>query len=808
MARFRLRLTAFLVLSALATGFAVGAQAQEPNFGAAAAISGRELLIGQPANQYSPGLVYTFRADARGVWRETTRLASPDSVRNNGFGRRLAVDGNTLLVAQSPSDSSAPGVVHVYERTSATGPWRLTGHLAPEGAVKGDRVGRALALSGDLAVVGATRTDSMRGALFVFRRAGGEWRQEAKLRPEDVKPGSAFGASVSLAGDMILAGAQQADSNAGAAYVFKRDSSGTWQPDGRLVLPVSGGPSAQATASAQRLNAQFGTAVLLHEGAAYVGAPGTTQSTGRVVRYVRDSVQKRWNPAGNLFAFAATQGTQFGAALATSGKELLVGAPGSNQFRGAVFRYTQDTAGVFTAVTRTVYDSTALQAGFGGTLMAGGAATVVGMPSSDFGEGRAAILVRGSAGRWTQQTVRGQVFRPAAVTGREFACAGGKAADFECQQTNLLAMVPTAEMGGGLSRLNTVWGWTDGMTGREYAIVGRSDGTSFLDVTNSTRPRYLGDLPKTKEAPATVWREFKVMHNFVYIVSDGAPKHGMQIFDLTRLRNVRSPQTFTPDVTYDKVSAAHNVAVDSATHTVFITGANAGGETCGGGLHMVDARDPQKPIFLGCFQDMGTGFAGTGYSHDVQCVIYQGPDSRYTGREICFGGNETALSIGDVTDKSKPVAIGRGTYPDFGYIHQGWLTEDQKYFYVNDELDELQGKTPKGTRTMIFDVSKLDDPVVAGQFIGTTHATDHNLYILGDRMYQSNYQAGLRVIDIKDRVNPKEVAYFDVVPVGDNNAGFGGTWNNYPYFKSGTILVSSAYEGLFLLKDQSSDLTP
>lgn len=808
MARSRLRLTSFLAQGVLAAGIATAATAQDPNFGATAVVSGRELLIGQPANQYATGFVYTLRADARGVWRETARFAAPDSARDNGFGRRLAVDGNTILVSQSPSDSSAPGVVHVYERSSATAPWRRTGQLAPEGAVKGDRVGRALALSGDVAVVGATRTDSMRGAIFVFRRADGQWRQEAKLRPEDVKPGSAFGVSVALAGDVILAGAQQADSNAGAAYVFKRDASGTWQPDGRLVLPVSGGQSAAATASPQRLNGQFGSSVLLHEGVAYVGAPGVTQSTGRVVRFVRDSVQNRWNPAGNLFAFAATPGTQFGAALAAAGKDLLVGAPGSNQFRGAVFRYSQDTAGVFTGVTRAVYDSTALQVGFGGMIASGGDVTVVGMPNSDFGEGRAAVLARGPSGRWTQQTVRGQIFRPAAIGGREMNCAGGKAADFDCQKTNLLAMVPTAEMGGGVTRLNTVWGWTDPLTGKEYALVGRSDGTSFLDVTNPTRPRYLGDLPKTKEAPATVWREFKVMHNYVYIVSDGAPKHGMQIFDLTRLRNVRTPQIFTPDVTYDRVSAAHNVAVDSATHTVYITGANSGGETCGGGLHMVDARDPKKPAFLGCFQDMGTGFAGTGYSHDVQCVIYHGPDSRYSGREICFGGNETALSIGDVTDKSKPVAVGRGTYPDFGYIHQGWLTEDQRYFYVNDELDELQGKTPNGTRTMIFDVSKLDDPVVAGQFIGATHATDHNLYIQGDRMYQSNYQAGLRVIDIKDRVNPKEVAYFDVVPVGDNNAGFGGTWNNYPYFKSGTILVSSAREGLFLLKDQSTDLTP
>jgi choice-of-anchor B domain-containing protein len=784
--------------------------AQEANFGTAAAISGREIYIGQPANQYGAGYVYGYKADARGMWKESVRLSAPsDSGRSDGFGRRIVVDGNTMLVAQSPSDSSQTGVVHVYERASAMAPWKKTATLAADGAVKGDRVGRTLALVGDVAVVGATRTDSLRGAVFVFRRSGGQWKQEAKLRPEEIKSGNNYAASLAFDGTTIVVGAAQADSNAGAAFIYRQNASNGWDMEGKLQLPAgSFGPPNPAALAAQRANSGFGVSVLMHEGNAYIGAPNLAFNTGRVVRFVRDSVQKRWNGTSWLSPFQATPGTQFGAALAAHGKDLWVGAPGSTQFRGAVFRYTLDTAGVVTEVVKTPYDSTTLQVGFGGNLVLGNGLAVVTMPGADFSEGRAAVLARATTGKWNQQTLHGQVFRPKALAGKEVNCASGKVGEFECDKTSLLSMVPIAEMGGGSSRLNTVWGWTDPQTNKEYALVGRSDGTSFLDISNPLKPVYLGNLPKTPEAPATVWREFKVMHNWVYIVSDGAPKHGMQAFDLTHLRNVKTPQTFKPDVLYDKVSAAHNVAVNPETHTVFITGANSGGETCGGGLHMVDAKDPRNLKFVGCFQDMGTGFAGTGYSHDVQCVNYHGPDTRYTGREICFGGNETAMSVGDVTDKSNLKALGRATYPDFGYIHQGWLTEDHKYLYVNDELDELQGKAPQGTKTIIFDVTKLDDPVVAGTFIGTTKATDHNLYIQGDKMYQSNYQAGLRIIDIKDRLKPKEVSYFDVVPVGDNGPGFGGTWNNYPYFKSGTILVSSAREGLFLIKDQSTDLTP
>ena len=100
---------------------------------------------------------------------------------------------------------------------------------------------------------------------------------------------------------------------------------------------------------------------------------------------------------------------------------------------------------------------------------------------------------------------------------------------------------------------------------------------------------------------------------------------------------------------------------------------------------------PTEPVFLGCFADGTTGRQRTGYSHDAQCVIYRGPDEDYQGREICFGANETALSIADVTDRENPVAIARGDYPNVGYTHQGWLTEDQRYFFMGDEGTRRRG---------------------------------------------------------------------------------------------------------------------
>src|SRR5690606_15096775 len=136
-----------------------------------------------------------------------------------------------------------------------------------------------------------------------------------------------------------------------------------------------------------------------------------------------------------------------------------------------------------------------------------------------------------------------------------------------------------------------------------------------------------------------------------------------------------------------------------------------------------------------------------GGTHDAQCVIYRGPDARYHGRELCIGSNESEINIADVTDKANPKLIGRNSYPNVAYAHQGWFDDEQRYFYMNDEIDELQG-TVEGTRTIVWDLSQLDDPVVAHMYYGPVKSSDHNLLIVGDRMYQANYGSGLRVIDI------------------------------------------------------------
>eukprot|EP01129_Flabellula_baltica_P013576 TRINITY_DN632_c0_g2_i3.p1 TRINITY_DN632_c0_g2~~TRINITY_DN632_c0_g2_i3.p1 ORF type:complete len:126 (-),score=29.74 TRINITY_DN632_c0_g2_i3:21-398(-) len=103
------------------------------------------------------------------------------------------------------------------------------------------------------------------------------------------------------------------------------------------------------------------------------------------------------------------------------------------------------------------------------------------------------------------------------------------------------------------------------------------------------------------------------------------------------------------------------------------------------------------------------------------------------------------------------------------------------------------------TRTMKWNVEDLRNPKLVGSFLSSETAIDHNLYIIDDLAYLANYCAGLRILDVGDVEDVKEVGFFDVSPQC-NNLSFLGSWSSYPYFESENIVVSSIERGLFVLK--------
>lgn len=522
-------------------------------------------------------------------------------------------------------------------------------------------------------------------------------------------------------------------------------------------------------------------------------------------------------------------------------------------------------------------------------------------------------------------------------------CIDGKAAGlFPCDGVDLLGHVSHAEL--GTTFVNDIWGWTDPKTKKDYALVGSSTGTAFVDVSDAKRPQVLGFLPTASSRGGSSWRDIKVYRDHAFIVSEHT-NHGVQVFDLTRLRDWQGTYTtYDADTRYTGHGNAHNIHINEATGYAYSVGAgrfsskgqpntvrvsegsaagdylasgaafgpaptqtgfggdlvvgrdgagdtracealsgfpagaiavvdrgacsfvtkvgnaeNAGAvgvivvnsvpgdpitmggggnigipavmvsladgnriksglpasarifandppSPCGTGLHMIDVRDPKNPVYAGCEKQ-------TGYVHDTQCVVYDGPDQEFQGREICFNSNglqfstngQNFVSIVDVTDKDAPVVLSRMPYEGSGYSHQGWLSTDRRWFLHGDEGDEqLRGVT---TTTRVWDVGDLRNPSVQQVFTNGGGSIDHNLYTQGKYAFASNYTTGLRVYDTTDLggAGLREVGFFDMYPENDRATFEGGTWSNFPYFRQkGLVAVSSIDRGLFLLQPRGS----
>lgn len=363
-------------------------------------------------------------------------------------------------------------------------------------------------------------------------------------------------------------------------------------------------------------------------------------------------------------------------------------------------------------------------------------------------------------------------------------CENGTSDGYPCQNYDLLSHISLNEMNADSG--NDSWGWTDPQDGKEYALVGLNNGTAFIDISDPVNPIYLGKLPT--HTNSSVWRDIKVYSDHAFIVSE-ASNHGMQVFDLTRLRNVANPpQTFTEDAHYDEFGRAHNIVINEESGYAY----GVGTSTFNGGPHFVNIQDPLNPTAAG-------GYSMDDYSHDAQVITYNGPDSDYTGREILIGSNVNEVVVVDITNKSNPQRISSISYDNVGYTHQGWFTDDEKYFILGDETDELGFGF--NTRTIIFDFTDLDNPQFHTEFYGPTSATDHNGYVVGDKFYFANYSAGLNVYDISDieNENISQYGFFDTFP-NNNEASFDGSWNVYPFFESKNIVISGS-NGFTLVRD-------
>jgi len=378
-----------------------------------------------------------------------------------------------------------------------------------------------------------------------------------------------------------------------------------------------------------------------------------------------------------------------------------------------------------------------------------------------------------------QRPVRGAVWREV-----DQGDGGTAGAGFAASGVVLKSWFPLNTFATGVQNGNSCWGWVS-PAGREYAIMGLSNGTGFVDITDPGASVIKSFQPGVN----SLWRDVRTHSHYCYAASEGGA--GIQVFDMSQLdANGTTTLVRTVDTPGGSSGATHTLAIDNESGYLY----RAGGG--GNGLRMYSLADPSNPTYVGIWSDF--------YVHEAQVKTYtSGP---YAGKEIafCFSGLNNgwaspAVRIVDVTNKANPVILSTTTYPGARYCHQGWLDEEARYLYINDELDE--GNTVATTTTIVMDVSNLAAPVVVGTFTNGNTAVGHNIYVKGSKIYEANYRSGIRIFDAGvDRVNPPEIAWFDTYPDSDS-PNFNGLWNIWPYFPSGTVIGSDIERGLFVWRE-------
>ncbi len=330
---------------------------------------------------------------------------------------------------------------------------------------------------------------------------------------------------------------------------------------------------------------------------------------------------------------------------------------------------------------------------------------------------------------------------------------------------------------------NDLTGYIDPKTKREYVITGTTDSIYFLDITDPANIK-LADVRFGKSFYARN-RDYETYKHYAYCVSDQASGIGaLQIFDLQylpdsvhKIYESSSLGIFTHTIHIDSVSARLYMCSNTKTPQPFSA------------MDIISLQNPEQPVLLA----------------ELTVPIKSGGSPLFDRVHEMYARNDTVylscgndgLFIYDLRDPGKQSIIGSiNAYPDKGYNHSCMLDETGKFLMFTDENAGLDIK--------IFDIHTLSDPKFVSQFNSSPMATPHNAYWHHDLAYVSSYHDGVRVYDVKDKVKPVMIAWYDTHDTIEDYLGFKGCWGVYPYLPSGHIIASDMIHGIFVFEMDSN----
>ena len=322
---------------------------------------------------------------------------------------------------------------------------------------------------------------------------------------------------------------------------------------------------------------------------------------------------------------------------------------------------------------------------------------------------------------------------------------------------------------------NEIWGYA--AAGKEYAIIGSTDGSHIIDVTDPTNPQELFLIEGADTGGNIIHRDYHDMGCYLYIVCDEGAST-LQIVDLSGLPN-------SIDVVYDSndlLRRSHNIFIDEANKRLYTLIAG-GGPASYDAMRIYDISEPTNPILMKRVNSIGNAMfqqVHDGYIKDNIGYLNLGP-----------GG----FMIADFNDIDNPVVLGTlDDYPQSGYNHSGWLNNAGTHYYMADETWGTDIKTLNVQDPSDIQIESFFD---AGNSASTSIA--HNQVVACDMLYVSYYYDGLQVYDISDPSDPQRAFFYETSNEPDAQ-NYKGAWGVYPFLPSGNILVSDMQEGLFVIE--------
>ncbi len=297
-----------------------------------------------------------------------------------------------------------------------------------------------------------------------------------------------------------------------------------------------------------------------------------------------------------------------------------------------------------------------------------------------------------------------------------------------------------------------IWGYT-APDGHEFALVGRNDGTSIVDIsTNPHEPIEVGFIP----GETSTWRDLKVHEHYCYVTNETGG--GVDIIDLSDPFNPFKVGSHTTST-----QTAHNIFIADGYAYLVGSGGGAGGTDPWQGIIILDLSDPESPNEVSRWEET--------YIHD----LYVKNDTAYA-----CGIYEGSFFIIDVSDKSNPTTMVEHNYSNYG-CHAIWVSGDSKYAITADEKS--------GGFINIFDIQDFSNINHLSTWYpnenGAQNKSVHNVFWKDDLLYISYYVYGTRIVDMSDPSNPVEVGFYDFYP--GQQGLYNGNWGTYPYTANGLI---------------------